>query len=69
MDKFKTAGGKEIETYSEGHSIKARFKGGGELPAILKGKWTSLTQAGNSIRAYLDSKVKPVNSKETVNAD
>jgi len=49
-----TPNGKEIELYSEGFGVKARFKGGGQLPDELSGTWTNHSFAMNTINTYLD---------------
>ena len=53
-----TPNGKEIELYNEGFAVKARFKGGGQLPEELAGSWTNKVFAIQSINKYLDSKTK-----------
>lgn len=59
-----TPNGKEIELYHEGFAVKCRFKGGGELPNELKGSWTNLTFAKDSIAQYLNRMVE-ADSKKT----
>lgn len=51
--KYITPGGKELEIYNEGFAVKARFIGGGELPAELAGSWTSKVHADMAINKYL----------------
>jgi len=60
---YKTPNGKEIELYSKGFMVHARFLKGGELPATLAGSWTNQTQAEASIAIYLND-VEPVHIKE-----
>lgn len=71
-----TPNGKEIELFHEGFAVKARFKGGGELPDELKGSWTNLTFAKDSINKYLDKmevkkskRYKPELNKEDYKRD
>lgn len=59
-----TPNGKEIELFHEGLAVKARFKGGGELPDELKGSWTNLTFAKQSIDKYID-KMNQRDAKKT----
>lgn len=63
MQSHITPGGKEIELFHTGNNIRARFVGGGELPAILAGIWTNYTVARSTIEKYLLSKQKDKNAK------
>ena len=64
MSNLVTPNGKEIELYHEGFAVRCRFKGGGELPDELKGSWTNLVFAQDSINKYLDKMVER-DSKKT----
>ena len=55
---FITENGKEIEIVNEGTHRKIQFKGGGELPAMLQGYFTSIPDAEQAIKKYFASKPK-----------
>lgn len=60
-----TPNGKELEFYNEGFMTKVRFKGGGELPDVLKGGWTNQVFAKQAIDMYL----KALSDKSKKNTD
>lgn len=63
METFRTPGGKTIELFHEGFSLRAKFTTGGQLPPELAGIWTSFTQAKTSIETYI-TKLKAKKTKE-----
>jgi hypothetical protein len=55
MKEFKTPNeGKTLELYNEGNSVRVRWKEGGVLPEVLKGVWTDMEKAAQSINIYLN---------------
>ena len=72
MEKFITAGGKEVQILTDPATahIKVRFKDGGQLPHELSGLFTSKAIAEVAVRSYLinthETKVKKKENKEFV---
>ena len=55
MSNFVTAGGKEIEIFTDPATahVKVKFKDGGQLPAELSGLFTSKAVAEVAVRSYV----------------
>jgi len=67
---FKTPNGKELELLHDGFSVIARFKGGGELPVELSGKWSDMRIAEIDIIKYLHKlSSKPKRYKPELNKE
>lgn len=68
METFITAGGKEIEVFTDPTTAhcKIRFKNGGELPEELSGVFTSKAIANIAVVSYIEkNKTKQTKTKES----
>lgn len=48
----------EVVRAKDGYLLEIQYKGGGQLPAELKGKWLNEAQAKERIAFYLDKRNK-----------
>ena len=66
---FETPNGKKIEFLSKGFGIRVKFAGGGELPHVLSGSYTTYQAAYDSVRMYLADMEKKVKYKPEINKE
>ena len=66
---YKTPNGKKIEFFTKGFGIRVRFEGGGELPVILSGSYTTYQAAYTAVEMYLDGMAKKVKYKPELNKE
>ncbi len=54
---------KQLVPYSEGFLVRVRYEGGGEVPEVLSGHYTSTAEAQKAIDTYIPTRRvrKPTN--------
>lgn len=55
---------KEFRFQSEGRLFRIKWEGGGEIPQVLSGLYTSFHEAKNAANAYLEKKNAKNNSRK-----